>query len=125
MVCTPNNTPYPNFESNNYVSGNNNREAPVTCDNCQNNPDRTGESFRGPIPTGEYTIGSMNSRGRRNLTPLGFNNMQGRDHFQIHGCGNRDRCSAGCIAATTNATRDRLNALLSLEEGNNTLTVEP
>ncbi len=125
MTCTPSNSSVgAPFDSNNYVSGNNTGLlGPLT---AQNNPDFSGVPFQGPIPPGDYTIGPQRpNSSRRDLIPDPNNNMQGRDSFQIHGCGNSATCSQGCIAATTNNTRDRLNNLLSQEEGNNTLHVVP
>jgi hypothetical protein len=111
------------FESDNYVSGNNQIPGPLK---PQNNPDLTGVPFHGPIPTGDYTIGPKRTNSsRRNLSPANGNNMHGRNAFQIHGCSNPATCSEGCIAATTNRTRDSLNDLLSREEGDNTLRVVP
>jgi hypothetical protein len=51
--------------------------------------------------------------------------MKGRFAFQTHGCGDPATCSDGCIAFTTNADRDEFNENMSLEEGQNTLTVVP
>jgi hypothetical protein len=110
------------FDSSNYVSGNNNIPGPVSCP-CQNNPDQTNVSFHGPLPLGDYSIGPQKpNSSRRDLQPI--NAMMGsRDSMQIHGCGDRSKCSDGCIAATTNATRDQLNKLLNTENGSNTLHV--
>lgn len=70
------------------------------------------------------TIGSkLGNSSRRKLTPDENTITYGRTDFQSHGCGDSKHCSAGCIAATTNAVRDLFNNLLSLEEGNNTLHV--
>ncbi|MBI4689534.1 MAG: DUF2778 domain-containing protein [Nitrospirae bacterium] len=123
MTCTPNNSGNLTFNSSSFVSGNN--LSSLCCD-CQDNPDRDYVPNHGPIPDGDYTIEAQKTNSsRRNLTPDPSNNMHGRSGFQIHGCSNRDTCSNGCIGATTNATRDELNRLLSLEEGNNTLHVQP
>ncbi|MBI5196646.1 MAG: DUF2778 domain-containing protein [Nitrospirae bacterium] len=125
MTCTPTNTAVgAPFNSGNYVSGNNTGlSGPLT---AQNNPAFSGVPFQGPIPPGNYTIGPQRpNSSRRNLIPDPTNNMQDRNNFQIHGCGNPNTCSQGCIAATTNVTRDRLNSLLSQEEGNNILHVVP
>jgi RHS repeat-associated protein len=123
MTCTPNNSGNPTFSSSDYVSGNN--LDPDCCD-CQDNPNRDDVAFHGPIPDGDYTIEAQRTNSsRRDLTPAPTNEMHGRSGFQIHGCSNRNTCSQGCIAATTNTTRDEFNRLMSLEEGNNTLLVEP
>ena len=123
MTCTPNNSGNPTFSSSDYVSGNN--LDPNCCD-CQDNPNRDDVAFHGPIPDGDYTIEAQRTNSsRRDLTPAPTNEMHGRSGFQTHGCSDRDTCSQGCIAATTNTTRDEFNRLMSLEEGNNTLLVEP
>jgi len=120
MSCTPNQPGHPNFSSNNYVSGNNNSSG---CPNCQNNPNKTNVQDHGPIPVGTYSIGAITRPGgsRRRLTP----DPVGRTNLELHGCPNPATCSDGCIGATTNADRDLLNRDLSLEEGQNTLTVVP
>ncbi len=128
MVCTPNILFHPSFSSSNFIAGNNNGRGPMECSNCQsqNNPDATDQKFHGPLPVGDYSIGRQYPRSsRRDLMPHFLNNMHGRDRFQIHGCGDRNVCSEGCIAATTNVVRDRFNMLMSLEEGNNILHVQP
>jgi RHS repeat-associated protein len=125
MVCTPNTIPHPSFASNNFVAGNNNVLGPIQC-KCQNDPGATNWSFHGPLPVGDYTIGKQRpGSSRRNLTPHFLNQMFNRGYFQIHGCANPQTCSEGCIAATTNADRDRFNSLMALEEGNNILYVRP
>jgi RHS repeat-associated protein len=120
MSCTPSQPGHPNFSSPNYVSGNNNSSS---CQNCQNNPDKTNVQDHGPIPVGTYSIGAITRPGgsRRRLTP----DPVGRTNLELHGCKNPATCSDGCIGATTNADRDLLNRDLSLEEGQNTLTVVP
>jgi hypothetical protein len=124
MSCTPDVAGDPSFSSNSYVSGNNGANS---CQSCQNNPANTNVPFHGPIPVGSYTIGGLTSPGgsRRNLIPDPSNQMFGRNAFQLHGCPNPATCSEGCIGATSNAVRDLLNQDLSLEEGQNTLTVVP
>ncbi len=124
MNCAPDLPGDPSFSSNSYVSGNNGESS---CPKCQNNPDYTNVPFHGPIPAGIYTIGPPTTPGgyRRNLTPNLNNRMFTRNSFQLHGCPNPATCSEGCIGATSNAVRDLLNADLSLEEGQNTLTVLP
>jgi hypothetical protein len=94
-----------------------------SCQNCQNNPDKTGMQNHGPIPVGTYNIGGITVPGgsMRRLTP----DPAGRSNLELHGCPNPATCSDGCIGATTNADRDLLNQDLSLEEGRNTLTVIP
>jgi RHS repeat-associated protein len=123
MTCTPNDPRNPAFSSSQYVAGNN---LDPNCTDCQNNPNRTGVRNRGPLPTGTYKIEQQRpSSSRRDLTPSPGNTMFGRFAFQVHGCRNPASCSEGCIAATTNQVRDEFNRLMSLEEGNNTLTVVP
>lgn len=80
-------------------------------------------SGHGPIPVGHYSIGPTTRPGgaKRRLMP----NPVPRYDFELHGCSNPQICSDGCIAATTNATRDHLNSDLNLEEGRNTLEVIP
>jgi len=125
MTCIPNVIPHSPFDSNDWVSGNNNLLGPLDC-RCQNDPDRTDVPFHGPIPVGDYIIGCQRpNSSRRDLTPMAYNNMYWRSSFQIHGCKNPANCSEGCIAATTNQVRDRFNFLMSLEEGNNWLYVRP
>jgi len=125
MICLADNTPHPNFESSRYVSGNNSLPRPVS-GNYQNNPTMTNVPFFGPIPMGNYIIGQqLIPSSRRALIPSPFNNMYGRFAFQTHGCANPNTCSEGCIAATTNITRNRFNDLMQLEEGHNTLSVVP
>ncbi len=125
MVCFPNILPHPLFESDNFVSGNNNILGPLK-NNCQNNPEWTNVPFHGPIPVGDYTIMPQRvNSSRRDLEPSPLNFMCGRDSFQIHGCGDPASCSEGCIAATTNQARDSFNSLMSLEEGQNIMHVRP
>jgi RHS repeat-associated protein len=120
MSCAPGQAGHPSFSTNNYVSGNNGLSS---CQNCQNNPDKTNVANHGPIPVGTYAIGGITSPGgsRRRLTP----DPVGRTNLELHGCPNPATCSDGCIGATTNADSDLLNQDLSLEEGQNTLTVVP
>ncbi len=125
MVCTPNDPTHPTFDHTDYTAGNNTLPQ---CPNCQNNPAQTSVPSHGPIPTGTYTIGPplpAPHNLRRWLTPDPANTMFGRSGFQTHGCGDPATCSEGCIAATTNAVRDEFNRLMALEEGQNTLTVQP
>jgi len=125
MICEPNRLFRPGFGSDQYVAGNNLLPEPESC-NCQNNPAHTDEPFHGPPPIGGYTISRQLPKSlRRNLIPDASNIMFGRSAFQIHGCADPAKCSEGCIAATTNSTRDRLNELLRLEEDANHLTVVP
>ena len=123
MTCTSTDPTQQNpfFQSSNFVSGNN--QDP--CGDCKNNPNRINVSNHGPIPVGDYTIGPQISGGRRNLVPDPSNQMSNRFGFQTHGCSDPETCSIGCIAATTNQTRDQFNQNMSLEEGNNSLTVIP
>ena len=123
MTCAPNDPRNPAFSNSQYVAGNN---LDPNCTDCQNNPNRTGVRNRGPLPTGTYEIERQRpSSSRRDLTPSPGNTMSGRFAFQVHGCRNPASCSEGCIAATTNQVRDEFNRLMSLEEGDNTLTVVP
>ena len=125
MVCTPNAIPHAPLDSTNFVAGNNNVMGPLQCE-CQNNPEATGWPYHGPLPVGDYTIGPQRpGSSRRDLTRYILNEMFSRGYFQVHGCKDPSSCSEGCIAATTNATRDRFNLLMSLEEGNNILHVQP
>jgi RHS repeat-associated protein len=112
------------FFEDKFVAGNDSVED-ENGNGCQNNGKCQDSGFSGPIPLGNYDIGSQNrGSSRRDLTPHPDNTMYGRGRFQIHGCGNSATCSDGCIAATTNPVRDRLNYLLSLEP-NSLLTVSP
>jgi len=125
MTCTPRTIPHPSFDSNDFVSGNNNLPGPLDC-RCQNNPERTDVPFHGPIPVGDYIIGPPRGNpAHRALLPEPYNNMQTRVRFQIHGCRIPSECSEGCIGATSNKIRDRFNYLMSLEEGDNFLRVVP
>ncbi|AZZ36484.1 hypothetical protein CIK05_06665 [Bdellovibrio sp. qaytius] len=117
MNCTADTAGNPGFSSSNFVSGNGAN---------QNNPNATNVRNSGPIPAGSFNVGGQASNSsRRNLTPQTGTDLGGRNSFQIHGCSNPATCSDGCIAATTNATRDELNRIFGLEEGHNTITVVP
>jgi len=121
MICIPNDAGHPRFNSSNFVSGNN-----EILEGVKNNPNYTHVPFHGPIPVGKYKIGSQRrNSSRRDLVPFPANNMFGRNNFQIHGCGNPNTCSEGCVAATRISTRNTFNRLMSLEEGRNTLRVIP
>gem|GEM_PF-3407798 len=123
MDCQPNDPGHPSFSSNDWVSGNN---TSANCPDCQNNPKRTGVSDHGPLPTGDYSVGPQHKgSSRRDLKPGNPGQMGGRFGMQVHGCGNPQTCSDGCIAATTNKVRDRFNLLMGLEEGRNTMHVTP
>jgi RHS repeat-associated protein len=123
MNCTPSFPGDPSFSSSNYVTGNNNIPGPAPC-NCQNNPSASPFPFHGPLPIGDYTIGRQRAgSSRRSLAPDSATAALGRDSFQLHGCSDPSRCSDGCVAATTNKTRDTLNNLLHREEGANRLHV--
>jgi RHS repeat-associated protein len=123
MTCVPRDQGHPQFASTDFVSGNNQDQA---CPDCQNNPNRIDRQNHGPLPTGQYSMGAQRrNSSRRPLTPNAQTDMHDRDSMQTHGCTDPATCSEGCIAATTNATRDELNRILSLEEGRNTLTVVP
>jgi RHS repeat-associated protein len=121
MYCAPDVPEDPGFYSQNYVSGNNQSSS---CPDCQNNPDRTNVSDHGPIPVGNYRIGPITKPGgsRRRLTP---DTPNGRTNLELHGCRYPEKCSEGCIGATSTPDRNLLNEDLSLEEGNNWLTVVP
>ncbi len=122
MACVASNPRHQNFSSSDYVSGNNQGN---TCLNCQNNPNRVSVREHGPLPPGNYRIGARNGHGhRRPLTAAPGNVTYGRGDFQTHGCPDPATCSQGCIAATTNATRNLFDRLMSLESPN-TLTVVP
>jgi hypothetical protein len=123
MSCIPDYPGHPWFDSTSYVTGNNG-PGPTSC-GCKNNSSSTSMPFQGPLPLGSYSIGHQKGGGssRRRLTPDAGTFMFGRDSFQLHGCSDPSTCSNGCIAATTNKTRDRLNQLLHLEEGHNRMNV--
>jgi RHS repeat-associated protein len=122
MTCVPSNRRHPPFSSTNYVSGNNQSS---TCPNCQNDPNRVSVAGHGPLPPGNYRISARNGHGhRRPLTSLTGPIPYNRDAFQTHGCPNPATCSQGCIAATTNATRNLFDRLMDLESPN-TLMVLP
>ena len=123
MSCTPNDPSHPPFRSFRFVSGNNESSS---CQDCQDNAKRTGIQDHGPLPMTDYSIGpALDALGRRDLIPADPTQMGRRFGMQLHGCKNRDSCSNGCIGATTNKVRDRLNELFHLEEGHNTLQVVP
>jgi RHS repeat-associated protein len=78
----------------------------------RNNPDMQGVSNTGPIPQGEYTIGTQQTNttgtGTRlaasmRLTPDATNDMQGRAGFLIHG----GTVSHGCVV-TDRTVRDQI-----------------
>ena len=123
MNCQPNFPGHPQFSSSNFVSGNNQSSK---CSDCQNNPKRTGVPNHGPLPTGDYSVGPQHKgSSRRDLSPLQGTRMAGRFGMQVHGCGNPQTCSDGCIAATKNKVRDQFNSFMGLEEGHNTMHVTP
>lgn len=126
MTCTPNDPGNPPFDDDRWVSGNN---SDPSCPDCQNNPDRINVQNHGPVVPGSYGIGAQRAgSSRRNLDPSPQTqqtlNAISRGAFQTHGCSDPATCSNGCIAATTNATRDEFNRLMSLET-DNSLQVVP
>ncbi|MCE9556157.1 MAG: hypothetical protein K8T91_22640, partial [Planctomycetes bacterium] len=126
IVCTPDDPTHPSFASSNYVAGNND-QTDASGAPCQNNPRCSNIEDVGPLPSGTYDVGAQKSNSsRRPLTPVfpldtyGSNRPGG---YQTHGCGDTASCSSGCIAATTNATRDKLNQIFGLEK-TNTISVQ-
>lgn len=118
LYCSPTDPAHPSFGPHSYVSGNNLSPA---CRDCQNNPNRVTVSDHGPIPPGVYRIGRSFRRpgathSRRRLTP----DPGRRFAFQMHWCGDPNTCSNGCIGG---GSFDELDRLLSLEEGDNFITV--
>jgi len=131
MVCNPTeDEAHKQFYSSDFVSGNNDPNV-GPCTDCQNNSSRTDVSDQGPLPVGDYDVGPQYpGSARRPLDPLGTSIFgpiprTRRSGFQTHGCRNSATCSNGCVAATTNATRDSLNRTLATEEGHNMLHVVP
>jgi RHS repeat-associated protein len=123
MSCTPNDPSHPAFRNARFVSGNNESSS---CPDRRDNPKRTGVQDHGPLPMADYSIGpALDALGRRDLTPIDPTQMGRRYGMQLHGCSKPESCSNGCIAAIPNKVRDRLNQLLHLEEGHNTLKVVP
>ncbi|MBN8884177.1 MAG: hypothetical protein J0I77_00525 [Rudaea sp.] len=111
--CTTGRAEHPIFHGSNWASGNS--TDPNHLD-CQNNPQCQDVPNHGPAPAGSYTIGPPTAPGggRRNLRPNAGTNMHGRDGMQSHGCIN-----------TANRDRDEYNQDMALEEGHNTVTVQP
>ena len=118
MICVPNTPTDPYFYSNNLLSG----FGPFS-----NNPAFSPLPFAGPIPPGDYEIGTpIPGTIIRPLYPQPNNTMFNRNGFQIHNCGSGpSQCSEGCIATSNKSTLQFLNQILSLEEYSNTLTVFP
>jgi len=126
MTCVPNNSDNQEvFSDSSFLSGSNYRNP--DCSDCMNNENRTNVPNAGPIPPGFYTIGAQLSHStRRRLTPdPRYQYDSSRFGFQTHFCPNPRKCSEGCIATPNMAVLNRLNDLLSLEEGDNQLTVLP
>jgi RHS repeat-associated protein len=121
IVCTPGNSANPYFSSSNFVAGNN-REDDYSGSPCQNNPACSNIENVGPLPSGSYIVGPQKSyTSRRPLTPESPKDIFGANRpggYQTHGCGNEASCSDGCIAATRNVIRDKLNNLFNLEPNN-------
>jgi RHS repeat-associated protein len=130
MVCEPQDSRHPWFQSYNLTSGQNGPEeidaskgkSYSRCDDCQDNPRRTNRAGRGPIPEGDYTIGPQGANPRRPSWRPILPHPYPRTDFYTHLCDNRSTCSEGCIAFTSFADFTRFNQLLDLEP-NNTLTV--
>ncbi|AHG20738.1 hypothetical protein Z042_14845 [Chania multitudinisentens RB-25] len=81
----------------------------------KNNPASQSVRGLGPIPRGQYTIGSYtSSKGPMTiiLEPSRANHMYGRDAFRIHGDSLRDpgNASEGCIILGPNVRRDIINS---------------
>jgi YD repeat-containing protein len=126
LVCLPNDPTFPCFDSDRFTSGNDQSQSyRARCTNCQNNPDRTDVQSQGPIPPGLYNIEAKNNPRRNHQTWRYLEPVEPikRGPFAIHGCGNPNTCSEGCLAATDNNTRDDLDFFLRFEEGKNRLTV--
>lgn len=88
----------------NDVSG----ETYLTCDGYagtgdgRNNPDAQDQRNRGPVPRGDYTVGTSfrhphAGAAARRLVPASSNVMHGRDGMMIHGDNARNDASQGCI----------------------------
>jgi len=124
-TCTPDDPSNPTFSSSHFVSGNDD-ESDANGNSCQNNSNCKAVPNSGPIPPGTYDIGNRTTPGggRRNLTPEEGTDTQNRTNFQTHGCSDPATCSEGCIAATTNKTRDEFNNNMD-KENHNTLHVVP
>ena len=80
----------------------------------RNNADAQNVPNVGPLPEGDYSIGSSFThghagRGTRRLTPAPTNEMYGRSGFLIHGDNARNDASNGCIVTTRNC-RDSIPA---------------
>lgn len=85
----------------------------------KNDPASQCVSDLGPIPRGEYTIGSIGDHGpsgqlRRSLplTPSPANNMCGRSNFLIHGdsAANPGWASGGCIIIRERDLREKIGS---------------
>ena len=67
----------------------------------RNNAAMQGTPNQGPIPAGQWTIGTAYNHANKgptsmNLTPLGHNAL-GRSAFMIHGNNVQNNASQGCI----------------------------
>jgi len=116
LVCIPDDPNDPLFESNNFASG-----APGS---CRDNPKCQASENEGPIPQGEYMIGADRPDKKkmwRRLTPDNGRIPPGRKGgFGLHLWG----LNEWCIMTHSN-TGDVLDSDLDLEEGSNTLQVNP
>ena len=129
MTCVPNDpTNQETYSDSTFLSGTNYRNP--DCGDCRDNVDRVDVPDTGPLPPGFYRIGRPRADKPtpwRRLTPdprYRYNSFN-RSGFGIHFCPNPRICSEGCIATPDVAALERLNQLLSLEEGDNQLTVLP
>lgn len=127
MTCVPNDpTNQETFSEPAFLSGTNHRNP--DCGDCRDNVDRINVPSTGPLPPGFYRIGRPRADKPtpwRRLTPdprYRYNSFN-RSGFGIRP--NPRICSEGCIATPDIAVLERLNRLLSLEEGDNQLTVLP
>ena len=108
----------PDFNSSNYIAGQG---------VYANDATMTGIEMKGPLPAGTYEVGrQIPGTNKRRLTPIPGTDLKGRPGgFETHGCPHKETCSNGCIAATSNSTRDGFNAAMRLEEGHNWIHVVP
>ena len=75
--------------------------AGVTAVTGRNNPEMQGVSNQGPLPQGNYLIGSAYQHPQKgptsmNLQPINHNAL-GRSGFMIHGNNVQNNASQGCI----------------------------
>lgn len=79
----------------------------------RNNPDMQGVRNVGPIPTGNYNVGTGYAGGHTgpqtlNVDPAPGTDTLGRDGFRIHGNNARNDASQGCIIMPRNV-RDTIS----------------